>query len=262
MNTENEPVLLFLGLVFALSIPIWVLGFIKPVEFLPGLPISSLGFLTPGLAALILKYREDRLGGVLQLLGRSFDFRRVPDKIWYLAFVLINPAVAVLAYVVLRAGGESLPRPSLTIGIIPLSLVFFVAALGEEIGWTGYATEPLLRRWGVLSAGVLLGLVWAVWHFIPLVQAHRSADWIAWWSLGTLALRVIMVWLYVYAGRSVFAAALFHATINLCWQLFPVNGSYYDPRIFGLITLGFAVVFLAGQRILKGTEITEALKRE
>ena len=252
MNTKKESVLLFLGLVFALSIPIWVLGEIRPVELLPGLPISSLGAFTPGLAALILKYRDDRLAGFFQLLGRSFDFRRVPDKIWYLAFILINPAVAVLAYGALRISGKALPSPSLTIGIVPLFLVFFIAALGEEIGWTGYATEPLLRGWGVLSAGVLLGLVWAVWHLVPLVQAHRPADWIAWWSLGTIALRVIMVWLYAYAGKSVFAAALFHATINLCWQLFPVNGSYYDPRVFSLITLGFAVVFLAGQRILRG----------
>jgi membrane protease YdiL (CAAX protease family) len=252
VNTKKESILLFFGLVFALSIPIWVLGEIKPVEFLPGIPISSLGAFTPALAALILKYRDDRLAGFFQLLGRSFDFRRVQDKIWYLAFILINPAVAVLAYGALRISGKALPSPSLTIGIIPLFLVFFIAALGEEIGWTGYATEPLLRRWGGLSAGIWLGLVWAVWHFIPLVQAHRSAEWIAWWSLGTIALRVIMVWLYVNAGKSVFAAALFHAMINLCWQLFPVNGSYYDPRVFSLITLGFAVAFLAGQRILRG----------
>ena len=154
MNTKKESVLLFLGLVFALSIPIWVLGEIRPVELLPGLPISSLGAFTPGLAALILKYRDDRLAGFFQLLGRSFDFRRVPDKIWYLAFILINPAVAVLAYGALRISGKALPSPSLTIGIVPLFLVFFIAALGEEIGWTGYATEPLLRGWGGFATGI------------------------------------------------------------------------------------------------------------
>jgi len=263
MNTKNEPVLLFLGLVFVLSIPIWVLGFIKPVEFLPGLPISSVGVIIPAISAFILLYRNERLPGMLKLLRRSYDIQRISNKIWYLGFLLLYPAITVLAYITIRASGVKIPGPATSIpAVILMIVVFFISALGEELGWTGYATEPLLRRWGALSTGIFLGLVWAVWHGIPLMQVGRAADWIAWWSLGTIAARIIMVWLYVNAGKSVFAAALFHTTINLCWQLFPVNGSYYDPRVFSLITLGFAVVFLVGQRILRSTENTEALKRE
>jgi hypothetical protein len=41
-------------------------------------------------------------------------------------------------------------------------------------------------RRGALAAGVLIGLVWAVWHFVPLSQAHRPVAWIAWWSLTTV----------------------------------------------------------------------------
>jgi len=39
--------------------------------------------------------------------------------------------------------------------------------------------------------------------------------------------------------------------INLCWQLFPINGSYYDPFVFGLITLGVAVIIVAIQQFQK-----------
>jgi hypothetical protein len=39
-------------------------------------------------------------------------------------------------------------------------------------------------------------VVWAVWHVIPLLSALRSLAFIAWWSLGTVALRVVIVWLY------------------------------------------------------------------
>jgi len=65
-------------------------------------------------------------------------------------------------------------------------------------------------RWNALETGILLGLVWAVWHWLPLMQAHRSPAWIAWWSLYTVALRVLIVWLYNNTGRSVFAAILYH----------------------------------------------------
>ncbi len=154
-----------------------------------------------------------------------------------------------VAYGVMRALSVSLPNPApLTFTIFPLFIVFFVSALAEEIGWTGYATEPFMHRWGIVSASLLLGLVWSVWHFIPLLQAHRSTEWIAWWSLWTISLRIIMGWLYIHAGKSVFVAALFHAMINLCWQLFPINGSFYDPRVFGIITLSFAIAVLLIER--------------
>jgi len=50
------------------------------------------------------------------------------------------------------------------------------------------------------------------------------------------------VWLYNNTGRSVFAATSFHMPINLTWQLFPVNGSYYDPAITGLMLVCVASV--------------------
>ena len=71
-------------------------------------------------------------------------------------------------------------------------------------------------------------------------------DFIAWWSLGTVAYRVIITWLYNNTGKSVFVAVLFHAMINVTWQLFPINGSYYDPQVTSLIGAAIAVVVVIG----------------
>lgn len=241
----DASVLIFLALVFMLSIPFWALGAIYQAQILPGLPFSALAAFAPSMAALILVYRNDHLTGALQLLQRSFDFRRINDKNWYFAILLINPVIAVLAYGYMHAIGRDLPLPlPLTLAIVPLCVMFFVGALGEEIGWTGYATESLQCNWGVIATGLFLGTVWAAWHFIPLLQAHRSFEWIAWWSLATISLRVIMVWIYTYSEKSLFAVAVFHAMINLSWQLFPINGSYYDPRVFGPLSFGIAILLL------------------
>jgi hypothetical protein len=59
-----------------------------------------------------------------------------------------------------------------------------------------------------------------------------------------------MVWLYQHAGKSVFAATIFHAMINLSWQLFPINGSFYDPQVFAFATLGLAVVMFVARRLV------------
>ena len=246
-QSSESSVLPFLVLV--LLVPFWILGEIRPVELLPGLPISALGAFTPAIAALILRYKNDGFSGFLRLLQRSFDFRRIRNKSWLIMIVLINPVIAISAYGIMRVTGMSLPFVEpWTLAIFPLFIAMFIAALGEEIGWTGYATGPLIECWGTIPAGLLLGGFWTVIHYIPLVQAHRSVEWIAWWSLGTLSYRLILVWFYTHTGKSVFSAALFHTMINLCWQLFPNSGSHYDPQIFGLITFAFAIALYALER--------------
>ena len=87
------------------------------------------------------------------------------------------------------------------------------------------------RRMGALQACLLLGVLWDGWHAIPLYQAGRSPSFIAWQCLLFLvAQRVVIVWLYNNTGKSVFAAALFHAISNVATLLF-----HYDPFVTGLI---------------------------
>jgi hypothetical protein len=54
-----------------------------------------------------------------------------------------------------------------------------------------------------------------------------------------------MVWLYNNSAKSVFGAVLFHAASNVCWQTFPIHGSFFDPRVTGLIAAFVAVVMIA-----------------
>lgn len=258
MNNNLKSVSAFVALVFALSIPFWVLSAIYPIQILPGLPLSAIGAFTPAFAAFILIYKKENLAGVLRLLNRSFDFKKVKNPVWHIFIVLVNPFIAISAYGVLLAMGKSIPHHFiLSVSVLPMFILFFIAALGEEIGWAGYATEPLQHHWGVIITGLSLGIVWAVWHFIPLFQVSRSLEWIAWWSLGTISLRIIMVWIFANSGKSVFTLAVFHAMINFCWQLFPINGSFYDPKVFSLISLGIAAIVSVIQLTLSRTK-TEA----
>jgi membrane protease YdiL (CAAX protease family) len=256
--------LIFILLVFVLSVPFLVIGAVTGLQLLPGIPVAALAFVCPGLAAVILVYRESRAAGVKALLRRSFDNRRITSNFWYLPIVLLMPIVSVLSFGVQRLIGVPVPSPQIAMApTLGLLLVCFVAALGEELGWSGYALEPLQDRYGALWASLILGLVWAVWHLVPLVQAHRGANWIAWWCLGTVALRVVMVWLYNHTGKSVFAMALLHAMVNVSWQSFPIHGSYFDPRIDGLIMLvvAAAVIIARRPRSLSAAPIVEPRNR-
>lgn len=256
--TEKRSPLKFFLLVFALSIPLWLIGAVTPLQLLPGLPVSSLMSFCPLIAASILVYRENRTAGVTELLKRSFDYRRIRAKVWYVPTVLLMPGIAVLAYGLMRLVRLPLPAPQFPgVAALAMFLAFFVAALGEEVGWSGYAIDPMQDRWNALQASILLGLVGAAWHIVPLAQADRSPTWIAWQCLTLVASRVLLVWLYNNTGKSVFAAALCHAMVNVSWQLFPNHGSHYDPRITGLITALAAVLVTVvwGPRTLARNEL-------
>jgi uncharacterized protein len=240
---KNRSALAFFTLTFGLSVPFWIAGAVTRVQLLPAIPVSALGLVCMVGAASMLVYRENGWGSVVALLKRAFDFKRVKAKRWYLPTLLLMPGVMAASYVVMRLTGVALPAPQVSLTTtLMLVRVFFVAAVGEELGWSGYAIDPLQGRVGALGGALLLGVMWAMWHLIPLLSAGRSPAWIAWWSLGTVAYRIIITWLYTNTGRSVFVAALFHATINVTYFLFPVQGSYYDPRVTSLIVALIAAI--------------------
>jgi len=236
----------FFLLVFTISIPFWVLGGATDLELMPGLSVSALAGFAPVAAALVLVWRVRRSKGVLAFLKRSFDFKRIKDRRWYAPVLLLMPAVSLAVYGLMRWTDMPLPAPQFHLWLALLMFVaFFVGGLGEELGWSGYALDPMQERWGALGASLLLGLVGIIWHLTPLLLMGRSLTWIAWWCLYALTFRIFTVWLYNNTGKSVFVAALFHATVNTAYMLFPVYGSHFDMRFAGLVMAAAAVMVIA-----------------
>lgn len=242
LDAVRSAPLKFFALVFALSVPIWVIGAAADVELLPGLPVSSLMAFCPFVAAWILLREEGGSDVMTTWIRRCID-PRIGPAAWYLPTLLLMPGIAALAYGLMRLIHRTLPYPQFRWATLPVMLVgFLVAAMGEELGWSGYLIERLQERSSALRASLLLGSVWAIWHIVPFAQVGRSAQWIAWQSMNMVAMRVLLVWLYQNTGGNVMAVAISHATSNLAWQLFPNGGSHYDPRMIGLIAVLAAVL--------------------
>ncbi|WP_293899511.1 CPBP family intramembrane glutamic endopeptidase [Phenylobacterium sp.] len=209
------------------------------------MPVAAVAVVCPALAGFILACRRGGLPNGCALLIRAFDVGRIGAKAIWLPILLISPAVGIVAFVIMRLGGSRIPDPQIALpNVLALSAVFLVSGLSEELGWSAYALDPLQARSSALAAGLLIGAVWAIWRYPALVQAHRSVVWIGWWTLGTVSMRIIMVWLFNRTGGSMFGAAVFHAVSNLCWQLFPVQGSWFDPRLHGLLMAAVALVLV------------------
>ncbi len=234
MKSAPNPIRFF-GLLFLLSMPFWLFGALAGGELLPGLPVSAFMAVCPTVAAGLLVWRAGGLADLKTFLRSAGDCLRMRPWAWFVALATM-PIVMILSGAMLLVMGQTLPAPQISpVQTLTLLAVFFVAATAEELGWTGYATRPLVKAHGLIVASLLIGVVSAVWHVIPLLQVDRSWGWIAWWALGTLARRTIIVWLYVRGGQSVFSASLFHAMSNVSWMLFPVLGSHYDPVSTALV---------------------------
>ena len=220
-----------------------------PEEVPINLPASALMFVCPIVAASILTYRARGPGGVRALVGRALDYERIERKRWYIPILFLMPAIMVLSYGVMTVLERPLPDPEVPVLMIPVFLLaFFLPALCEEVGWQGYACDPLQARWGALGAGLLMGTVWGVWHAVPYLQAANSPSWAVWQVVTSVGLRVLIVWVYNNTGRSVFGAIVLHDSANASEFLFPNYGSAYDPFVTGVImaVVVAIVVFLWG----------------
>lgn len=233
----------FVVLTYILSLPFLILGGTTGAFLLPGLPIAAVMAICPGVAALILRWRDDGAAGMRALLHRALDWRRVTSAVWWLPVLLTFPAITMASYVWQRWSGVSVPDPQIGVAqTAALAAVFLLSGLAEELGWTAQSTEPLLERHGMVRVALIIGALWAGFHVVALRQAHRSFEWIAWWTLYTVSVRVIMVWIFARGGRSIFAVSVFHMSLNVCWQLYPVHGSHYDIRRIAILS---AIVALA-----------------
>lgn len=235
----------FLILVYALTIPFWVLSTMIRVEGLPdNLPITDVGAtFVPLIAASILVYREEKLDGIKRLLSRTFDLKRVKHKLWYFPAIFLIPFLDMITYMIMRLMGLPVPSSWQIPATTPLIfLAFFVAAAGEELGYTGYAIDPMQDRWGALHACIILGSIHAIWHYPSMIALGQSVPLMAWGTLFTIGIRILIVWLYNNTGKSVFIAILVHAIGNTARSIFPGGRSAFE---LGDAAIGYSLVVMA-----------------
>lgn len=220
-------------LVLLLSVPFYLLGATGlRMPRLPNLPASALMTFIPMVAAVILVRRQRGTPAVMLLFEGAFVWRRNACAGWYLIALLFMPVIGLLEFGILRWMGTAVPVSQIAPGFaFVLFLVFFVGAIGEEVGWQGYAYPALRARLSALHAAAVLGTAWALWHVIPFVQLGKSPGWILWHSLSAVVMRVVIVWLFENTRQSILVAVIFHAMINVSWALFPIAGSFYDPFV-------------------------------
>lgn len=198
----------------------------------PGLALALLMSYGPTIAALLVAGAAEGLAGIRALLGAAVRWR--VGLRWY-ALALGGPAALFFAAARLSEllGGTPRPLPAQGWALLLMGVVGSVVhgiANGEEIGWRGYALPRLLQRYRALTASLILGAIWFVFHvpimFVPnSVAGSQSLDTALPFLIGVLAASTLITWLSVKTRGSVLLIALFHGAVNAWPALLGGGGS-------------------------------------
>jgi len=203
---RKHPLIAFFVLAYLLTW--WIYPLLK---FSPLLGIF--GLFGPALAAIIMAAVTAGKAGVKALLHRVVLWRvGLP---WYVIALglptVLSLATATLAYLIgvaefIRVGA-----------LAPIELVLFVFVVGEELGWRGYALPQLLQKRSLLTASLILGVLWGLWH-VPTFLVPGTPQYglpLTAFVLLTVEYSILMTWVFVHTFGSVLIATLFHGAINL-----------------------------------------------
>lgn len=220
------PVIAYFALAWTISWLVW-LPLAAPSLGLPVLPFLlqyALGAYGPALAAIIVTAATGGAGAVLQLLRRTINGSHVPILLLGLLGPFALAAAALVVGLFVPSLGITLEgafrSPQFPFFAPPALFAFYLLtwALGEEIGWRGFALPRLEQRFGSFVATLLLALGWAVWHW-PLFLFWPSfmgmgLGGAAGWFFSLLIGAFILTWLHDRDRGSLLAPILFHAGLN------------------------------------------------
>ena len=198
-----------------------------PEQFETLLPVVILALLAgPSAAGILLTGLVDGRAGFRELLSRLLRWR--VGVRWYAVALLTAPLLFTAIPLVLSLlFPEFLPGIFTTDDKASLLLLGIaaglVAGIFEELGWTGFAIPRLRLRYGVLTTGLIVGVLWGAWHFLVNFWSSGSPSGAfslilllhsVLFSVGILpAFRVLMVWVYDRTG-SLLVAMLMHVSLT------------------------------------------------
>ena len=225
LKKRINPLLFFL-IIFSISAPFWLLGQFVKYDGLPlNIPVTEIfTTLSPVFATYVFLGKKD----FKLLLHRIFDYERIKKKQWYLVIIFFPFIIYLLIYIICSLFQLPLAeRWDINfISILKLSFLFFIAAAIEEFAYTGFLLEPMQKKFGAFLAGILIGIPWAIWHYPSMIQQGRNTIWIFWGTIGTIAVRILLVWIYNNTEKSLFACILFHTFLNIGRIIFPTDNNH------------------------------------
>jgi uncharacterized protein len=251
-SSPKMPLLLFFALTFVLAWGCWiplvlvsrgVLQMPSGVQF----ALQLAGSFAPFVAVFVSLCIDGGWPVMREFARRCLRYRIEID--YLVAALLLLPLLGgIAAWIYAHAGGPpfALAVSAAQIPLLFVMMFFIGGAVNEEFGWA-YAIDRLQRGRTLLSAALLLGVIWAAWHLPLFFISGVTQSYLPMWSflLFAVAARLLFVWAYESNGKSLLVTLLFHTTLNLTLNLFALVDRSPQRNERGFIALAVLVAAVA-----------------
>lgn len=180
-------------------------------------PLYILAVYAPGIVGLFLVWRHYGLKGLGSFFQR-LTLWRAPKKWWW--FLILGIPVFFYAGAAIKGTlSTQFPFASWQEALSVLALALFLGPI-EEFGWRGLALPLLQRKFAPFWAGLILGIIWSLWH-IPAFMMSGTPQ--SNWSFlpffaGVVGISVILTPLFNASRGSLLIAVLYHfQMMNPIW---------------------------------------------
>jgi hypothetical protein len=202
-------------------------------------PLFYIAVYAPAIAAFMLILFRTGPGGLIRFCSRIFLWRC--SWSWYAFLIFGVPLVfcagAAIKGNLLEDGLAFTTMPAL----LAASFMMLIKGPVEEFGWRGFALPLLQRRLAPIWAGLVIGLIWGLWHLPAFLLSGMPQS--AWsftpFFIGSVALSVIVTPLFNQSRGSILLPVIFHfQLINPLWP----DAQPYDTYVF--IAVALVIVWL------------------
>ena len=216
---RRHPVISFFVLTYAVTWTLWA-PLVVFRDQIPGplvLVLLVLGSNVPSVLGILFVALLRGRSGVRILLGRLLRARI--GLRWYLAAVALAVPALCAVWVSTLLGGPS-PVVVTTISAVVVSFLFSIfpgSAVGEELGWRGFALPRLQAHHSALAASLIVGAAWGIYHFplFLLGSPIRPFALFLPFAIGCVIMSIFYTWMYNGTGGSLLIVVLLHDTTNL-----------------------------------------------
>lgn len=181
----------------------------------------------------------DKRNGINNLFKRF-----VPKKeniAWLFISIAISVLIAFACDITLKLITKTPMNYSTSANAMTVStiLIYFIGALGEELGWRGYWLPLLSHKYNNLVSSLIIGVLWGFWH----AGDYGEGIGFLLFVISTIELSIMMTWLYSKSNKNWLTAVLFHGFFNLSslYTLTEINLKY---RIASVFVFAIPVIFL------------------
>jgi uncharacterized protein len=201
-------------------------------------PSFYLAVYVPSVVGILLTAFYDGKAGVKALFGR-LDPRR--GGLWVLVAIALFLGMAWIGGTVSSLVGG--PGLRWNLGHAPMMLAMGLivdpGGIGEEFGWRGFALPRLLARFNPVTASVILGTIWGVWHLpaFYLPELPQSQFNFPLFVVSTVGLSIIMTWLALRSRQNLLVAITAHLMMNHVTAISGVALTPMQATIMGVAVL-------------------------